>query len=293
MSLLSCWDEVSPGQQTSVRGALCGEHTAIAAPRLHRGTVFKHTRAFNAKPGPRSRFRRGLKRLSNSRTPEQRSRAAPQPTLTVTKSWQPAVGFAVSPLSRVRLRCPRAPLSRDLLEGWQAGGRRPGKPALSTAAGVTVPSQAALPAPRCVTRLKAGTHEFHFGGLLSRPGDKGMFCGFFMKFVCFIKAPIVPSLRRDYAAGVVPSAWVKETAALPCRRKFGTAGPGRETGEVRGRPSIQRAQRPGLLGLGPTGSCDQHRLRSARLQRDLPCLSPRAGPISWAAPLVPWPLPLM
>lgn len=122
---------------------------------------------------------------------------------------------------------------------------------------------------------------------------KECFSRAFMKFVCFIKAPIVPSLRRDYAAGVIPSAWVKETAALPCCRKFGTAGPGRETGEVRGRPSIQRAQRPGLLGLGPTGSCDQHRLRWARLQRDLPCLSPRAGPISWPAPLVPWPLLLM
>lgn len=81
-----------------------------------------------------------------------------------------------------------------------------------------------------------------------------MFCGFFMKFVCFIKAPIVPSLRRDYAAGVVPSAWVKETAALPCRRKFGTAGPGRETGEVRGRPSTQQHSNLGFWGWDPQGA---------------------------------------
>lgn len=178
MSLLSCWDEVSPGQQTSVRGALCGEHTVIAAPRLHRGTIFKHTQTFNAKPGPGSQFRRGLKRLSNSRTPEQRSQAAPQPTLAVTKSWQPAVGFAVSLLSRVRLRCPRAPLSRDLLEGWQAGGRRPGKPALSTAAVSRCPPR--LPSlPRVALR---GLRQAHTKFILEAccPGleTKECFVGF-------------------------------------------------------------------------------------------------------------------
>lgn len=148
--------------------------------------------------------------------------------------------------------------------------------------------------PRIALRgLRQAHTKFILEARCPGPETKECFRRAFMKFVCFIKAPIVPSLRWDYPSGVIPSAWVKETAALPCRSKLGAAGPGRETGEVRGRPSTQRAQRPGLLGLGPTGSCDQHRLRRARLQRDLPCLSPHAGPISWPAPLVPWPLLLM
>lgn len=113
-----------------------------------------------------------------------------------------------------------------------------------------------LPSLPCVALR--GLRQAHTKFILEAccPGleTKECFSRAFMKFVCFIKAPIVPSLRWDYPSEVVPSAWVKEMAALPCRREFGTAGPGRETGEVRGRPSTQQHSNLGFWGWDPQGA---------------------------------------
>ena len=63
------------------------------------------------------------------------------------------------------------------------------------------------------------------------PERKECFSGAFIKFVCFIKSPIVPFLKQDYPSGVTHSARVKQAAALCFHSQLLAMGLCWDTGE--------------------------------------------------------------
>lgn len=114
---------------------------------------------------------------------------------------------------------PRAPSSCTLWQRQHTDMCRHGKLAFSIVTDFMVSCNTRKRSLLCLPCITLhGLRQAHATFILEvhhpLPETKECFSGAFIKFVCFIKGPIVPFLKQDYPSGVTHSAWVKQVGAL-------------------------------------------------------------------------------
>lgn len=154
---------------------------------------------------------------------------------------------------------PAAQGSGILLKGWHAGVNWHGKFAsrlfqiLQCLANKS--EQSALSASCYVTQLETGVYKIHLEVRHPVPKTKECFSRAFQKCICFIKGPIVSSLKQVYPSGISCSARIEKTTTLHFHSKLLLpAEMYWEAAEETGRLSAQETEGGRSLETGPKRS---------------------------------------